>query len=135
MLHIVATQELFEKFTVDQLRLLLTDEKVELFKELCAGPPSSIFLSYGPQEQAEHLYAILHPGETEENAPADRLTNYIELLEHLSTTKHALRESTRNVKDYSNLEAEVLTQLLISARAMASTMEEFHRIVGMACFV
>ncbi len=132
MLHIVATQELFEKFTVDQLRLLLTDEKVELFKELCAGPPSSIFLSYGPQEQAEHLYTLMHPGETV--APDDRLTNYIELLEHLSSTKGDLREATRNLKEYPNIDETQLQQLLNSSRDMATAMAEFHRLVGEICF-
>lgn len=124
-------------FSTQQLRALPTDTKVEAWRALHgSGVPSEEerFTSLGPQEQAEYLFRLMHPGE-EELVTKDRLANYIELLEHLSTTKGNLRSMLRNIKDYPGLSAEELVRLLGTAREMDMAMAEFHNAVANACFV
>jgi len=131
-MNFVVTQELFESFSIHQLRLLLTDEKVELFKELCAGPPSSVFLDMGPQEQAVHLFSLLHPGEHSEK---DRLVVYLELLEHLRAAKISLRESTKLLKDFpATFEPETMVLLRNAAAELKNGLSSFSNKVSESTF-
>lgn len=128
-----------QTLTVPQLRALSTDAKINTWRALCDGGVPSVeeaFASAGPQEQAEHLYELMHPGEAPGAEPADRLAVYIELLENLSLTKRALREATRNLKIYpEHIEPEQLAQMHAASNEMATAMQEFSNVVALVCFV
>jgi hypothetical protein len=124
-----------QMLTVTQLRALTTDAKVETYRALCgSGVPSEEgrFLEASPQEQAERLFLLMHPGEP--TSVSDRLTTYLDLRECLSTTKRALQAIITNLKAYPDIETAELEQFQKIACDMATGMDEFHRSVALVCY-
>jgi len=123
--------------TVQQLRALSTDAKVETWRALHGrGVPSEeeLFSSMSPQEQAQVLYNLMHPGVDTETE--DRLDLYLQLRENLAGTKRSLMDSIKLLKEYPNAgELEVLELLRNSSHEMNQAMSEFRNKLSEFLFV
>ena len=129
-----ANETFLATLTISQLNLLKLEEKIELFTELCAGPPSSIFLEATTEQQATHLFALLHPGEPLVHV-RDRLVVYLELLEYLRAAKISLRESTKLLKDFpASFEPETMVLLHNAAAELKNGLSSFSNKVSESTF-
>lgn len=128
--------ELLQALTLAQLRLLTTDTKVEVFKELCGTRPATLgyFLDASPQEQASHLYKLMHPEEKGVEQTEDRLLIYAQLCERLRESKMHLDASLNMLFNCPDVCAiETLEQMRFVANELlkvsTTLRNELHNVI------
>lgn len=128
--------ELAKTLTVEQLLLLSTDAKWNLYRELLPSASiddQAIFASASPQGQVERLVFVMHNG----TAPQldGRLVLHVAIVNALKYIKIDLEDVYKNMEEYSgSFKGKELEQLKEITREMGKATSELRRLVNTIVF-